>query len=139
MGNPLWTTSDWVWGPFDPAAQSERRPLLARVEHTFHHKRKRGRPVGKRELAEKHYSSAVRTFYVAGGNPRLDIVLNIPHQRPLPNLPSHMNHYHRDWKGQRHWLYEETYYAPEDLQCDLATGSATYSVNKSPKRGGTWY
>ncbi|KAK7981349.1 hypothetical protein PG988_003587 [Apiospora saccharicola] len=89
---------------------------------------KRGRPVLKRELVGKHYSSAVKTVYVPGGNPRIDIVLDIPYQRPLPSLPSHMNHYHRDWKGQRHWLSEEAYFAPEDLKCDSATGSATYST-----------
>lgn len=105
MGNPWWiTASHWVWGPLDPAAQLQRRPLFARMDHTFHHKQKRGRRVGKRELAEKHYSAAVHSVYGNNANPHLDNVLDVTPLRPYPKISSHYSHYHRDWKEQRNWL-----------------------------------
>ncbi|KAK8011667.1 hypothetical protein PG990_010632 [Apiospora arundinis] len=43
--------------PLDPSVQAERQPLFAIHDNDpFYHKRKRGRLVGKRELAEKHWS-----------------------------------------------------------------------------------
>ncbi|KAK8029257.1 hypothetical protein PG991_006313 [Apiospora marii] len=136
MGNSSWTISHW--GLMSPARQSGRRPFFG-VEHIFQYKQKRGRPVGKREMAEKHYRRAAGTVFVLGGNPRVGNILNITPQRPYPKLPSHRDHHHRDWKGQRNWLREEMAYGPEDLTYDAATGGATYSVSKAPKREATWY
>lgn len=119
--------------PWDRSIQAKRQPLFARDDHSFHHKEKRGRPVGRRELSEKHYSAAIHSMFFFGADPHLDNALGIPPQRQYPKLPSHRSHYHRNCKGQRRWLQDETSYNADDLMSGVATTSTNYSVSKPPK------
>ncbi|KAK7998408.1 Sec1 family protein [Apiospora arundinis] len=122
--------------PLDPSVQAERQPLFVIHDNDpFYHKRKRGRLVGKRELAEKHWCRG--RFYgsfVFRGNWAREGVINVPPKRPYPNLPTHKPHYKRDWKGQRRWIQEETAYERDDLENVWPTKStATYRGSKPPK------
>ncbi|KAK8092424.1 glucan -beta-glucosidase protein [Apiospora kogelbergensis] len=130
--------------PWDRSIQTKRQPLFARDDHSFHHKEKRGRPVGRRELSEKHYSAAIHSMFFFGASPHLDNVLGSPPQRPYPKLPAHRSHYHRNCKGQRRWLQDETSYDVDDLMGDMATNNPNmpYMVdnqhdffNWSPSKG----
>ncbi|KAK7957343.1 uncharacterized protein PG986_006565 [Apiospora aurea] len=119
-----------------PSAQAERQHAYARVPFDFHHKQKRGRNVGKRELTEKHYRRAFGTSCVFGGNRLVENVLDLVPERPYPKLPHHVCHYKRHWKGQSIWLQEETAYELEDVKGGYNTKTATYSVSKPPKHPG---
>lgn len=53
-----------------------------RAEGTFRYKQRRGKPVGRRELAEKHYRiSPQAMFYHPAANPKIEDYLYIRPQR----------------------------------------------------------
>ncbi|KAK8869039.1 hypothetical protein PGQ11_007617 [Apiospora arundinis] len=95
--------------PLDPSVQAERQPLFDIHDNDpFYHKRKRGRLVGKRELAEKHWSGdRCNDLFRYRATWTRDGVINVPPARPLPNIPTWRPHYKRDWKGQRRWIQED--------------------------------
>ncbi|KAK8050892.1 hypothetical protein PG993_002277 [Apiospora rasikravindrae] len=138
MGNRGILVEQHSLEPWHPSVRAQRQPVYARKPFVFHHKQKRGRNVGKRELVEKHYRRAFNTMFLCGGNRLLDNVLSIVPERPYPKLPHHVYHYKRDWKGQRCWLQEETAYEAADLKGDYSTKTARYCVSKPPKFPG-WY
>ncbi|KAK7752039.1 hypothetical protein SLS62_006003 [Diatrype stigma] len=55
-------------------------------QRKFHWKRSHGKPVGRREMAEKHYRRAMRTCYQHRANPRIENCLGIPPARPRGNV-----------------------------------------------------